>query len=499
MLVIMSSSQSLPELVLPLIPLIPPDIPIWVVGGAIRDHLLGKITYDIDFTVDGDAIRIARSIADRLGGKYFDLDKARGTGRVITQDSEQHTLTFDFARMRGEDIHTDLLGRDFTINAMAVSLLSPFERLDPLGGAKDLMGATLRVCSPSAIEDDPVRALRAVRFASMLDLKMSSETIDQVRDAGSRLAGVSSERIRDEVMRMVGIQRPSSAFRLLDHFQLLTVIFPELEPLRSLTLSKPLMRTALEEALAVVDRLGELLVVLGPVHDPELAANIILAQVTLRLGRFRTNLDRHLERQVASGHQARQLIYLAALYYCAGKTAAQRNATQGNLGHAAFERISADLLSDRAQSLRLSNTEIDQLGKMLRYQNELAQMLTNASPSPRAIYRFFRNTGKAGIEAILLSLASFLGTHMGPAPPKEWETEVQLARELFTAYFEAYEESVKPQPLLQGGDLIQSFGLKPGPLIGRLLELLEEAQVAGEIQTREEALVMARKAIDAGH
>jgi poly(A) polymerase len=100
----MSSPQSLPDLVLPLIPFFPTDIPIWLVGGAVRDHLLKRITYDADFTIDGDAIRVARMVADRLEGKYYTLDKVRGTGRVIAEDSQKNTLTLDFSRMRGEDI-----------------------------------------------------------------------------------------------------------------------------------------------------------------------------------------------------------------------------------------------------------------------------------------------------------------------------------------------------------------------------------------------------------
>jgi poly(A) polymerase len=495
----MSSPQSLPEVVLPLIPFIPMDIPIWLVGGAVRDQLLMRVTYDADFTVDGDAIRVARTVADQLGGKYYTLDKERGTGRVVAEDSRKNRLTLDFSRMRGEDIHADLLARDFTINAMAVSLTPPFERSDPSGGVKDLRDDVLRVCSPSAIADDPVRALRAVRFATMLGLKMSSDTIEHLRDAGLLLVGVSPERIRDELMHILRIPQPGSAFRLLDHFRLLTVVFPELESLRNLTLSSPITRTALENALSTIDRLGELLDVLSPVYDPELAANIILAQATLRLGRFRKSLQRHMERDVASGNSSRQLIFLAALYYNAGLGVDQSKSTGEKPGIDGVERESAELLSERAHSLRLSKIEIDQLRKMLLSQNVLAQLRTTKTVSPRAIYRFFKQTEHAGVEAILLDMAAFLAAQSTPAPPAEWEEVVELARELFSSFFETYEESIAPRPLLNGGDLMQSFDLKPGPQIGRILELLQEAQVADEIQTREEALEWVRSTIDSGN
>jgi tRNA nucleotidyltransferase/poly(A) polymerase len=349
-----------------------------------------------------------------------------------------------------------------------------------------------------AITDDPVRALRAVRFATMLGLKMSPDTIGYLHDAGSILAVVSPERIRDELMQMLGIHRPGSAFRLLDHFGLLTVVFPELKPLRSLTLIEPITRTALEDALSIVDRLGELLDVLGPVYDPELAGNIILAQATLRLGRFRTDLQSHIERLIASGHRSRQLIFLAALYYDTGKGVVQSEDALTRPGFVGVEQESAELLSERAHSLRLSKTEIDQLGKMLLSQMTLANLRTAKTISPREIFHFFKQTGYAGIEGILLSMAAFLAKQSSPAPPAEWEKEVELGRELFTAFFETYEESIAPSPLLNGGDLMQSFDLKPGPQIGRMLELIQEAQVAGEIRTREEALEWVGRTIDEG-
>lgn len=134
----MTLPSRLPETVIKLLPHMERDTPVWLVGGGVRDHLLGRYTVDLDFAVDGDALRMARHLADRLGGYYYVLDKQRGTGRVILEEGPGQRRMLDFACLRGPDINSDLRARDFTINAFAINLRDPEQWLDPTGGSNDL-------------------------------------------------------------------------------------------------------------------------------------------------------------------------------------------------------------------------------------------------------------------------------------------------------------------------------------------------------------------------
>ena len=494
----MSLPSRFPETVLKLLPHMDRDTPVWLVGGAVRDHLLGRYTVDLDFAVDGDALRMARHLADRLGGYYYVLDKQRGTGRVILEEEPGQRRMLDFACLRGPDINSDLRARDFTINAFAINLRDPEQWLDPTGGSNDLKQKILRTCSPNAVADDPVRALRAVRLTTELDLRMEPETLLQVQQAGPGLGRVSPERVRDEVLRILDVHRPGRALRLLAHLSLLFVIFPELADLEGLEQPPPHVYKALEHTLVVVDRLGDLVSMLETGYDPETATDLMLAHVVQRLGRFFEQLSNHLNHTLSYGRKVRQLLFFASLYHDAGKPivrAINSNDPTTIQGH---ENIGAELIEARAAALRMSNSEVRRLGQIVRH--HVRPMILERSPTVtlRAIYRFYRQAGESGVEAILLSLADLLGTHAPLVPQDAWESRVDVAGTLLEAFFEAREERIDPPPLLRGDELIQKMGLTSGPKIGQLLEIIQEAQVAGEVTSPEEALALARRVIAEG-
>lgn len=478
-----------PRSVVDLLPALPPGLRLWLVGGAVRDALLGRPVLDLDFVVDGDALSVARHLADRLGAAFYPLDRERGTGRVIQPDSQR---TLDFAALRAPTIEDDLRARDFTVNALAVRLDQLDRLLDPTGGLQDLKDRRLRACSERAVAEDPVRALRAVRLAAQLEFRMEPATLRQVSAAAQTLDSVAPERLRDEFFRMLDAPRPGRAVRLLDSIGLLLALLPELRSLRGLQQAPPHVLDAWEHTLAAVDRLGDLLAVLGPVHDEEASADLILGQAVLRLGRFRDGLSRHLARQLSTGRQARSLLFLAALYHDAGKPATGQMEEQGRMRFPTHEEWGAVLVGERARRLRLSAAEEARLTTVVRHHMRPAWLAVQPAVSNRAVYRFFRQVGEAGVEVVLLSLADFLATHIPPPPQEEWGRRLEVARALLEAHFEHPEQLIRPPALIRGDDLAAALGLSPGPLVGRLLEQIREAQASGEVTTQAQAIELAR-------
>ncbi len=206
---------------------LPDGLAVYLVGGAVRDALLGRTIHDLDFALERNAIKTARRIADGLKADFYALDAERDTGRVIVNDEDGRRMVLDFASFRGADLESDLKGRDFTLNAIALNL-SDNTLYDPLGGAMDLKEKRLRACSPSAFKDDPVRILRGVRLAANFGFHILPETRKAMKEAVGLLGKVSPERIRDELFRILDGRQPAACLRALEMLGVLDKILPEL-------------------------------------------------------------------------------------------------------------------------------------------------------------------------------------------------------------------------------------------------------------------------------
>jgi poly(A) polymerase len=477
---------------------LPRAAPVWLVVGAIRDALLRHTAHDLDFVVAGRALDAARTVADALSGAFYPLDAERDVGRVVVRREEAEPWVLDFARLRGATLEADLAARDFTFNAIAAPLAEPEALIDPLHGEADLRARRLRLCSPTAVADDPLRGVRAVRLAARLNLHIDPAARAAIRGQAEWLADVSAERRRDEFVRLTGGPRAAAALRALDQLGLLEHLAPELLPLKGL--AQPPEKHALdvwEHTLATMDRLEELLSVLAPVHDEERAADLMLGLAALRLGRYRQALNDHLDRRLDGDRPARWTLALATLLHDIGKPATQSADAAGVIHFYTHESVGAKLAAQRLSELRFSNEEIRRATTIISHHLRPMHMAHAAAPAPaaaahvsrRAVYRFFRDAGAAGVDIALMSLADFWAHFGGNPPPAElWELRLGISAQLLGAYFESHAEMVAPPPLLNGRDLIKSLGLKPGPQLGELLEAAREAQAAGEVKDQAAAL-----------
>lgn len=464
----------------------------FLVGGALRDTLLGLPTYDLDIALSADAIGVARRVADSLGGAFYPLDEERDTARVLLFQPDGSRQILDFAGLRGPDIKSDLRARDFTINALAVALKKPQVLLDPLGGAKDLRAGILRACSDGVFIDDPLRILRGVRQATAYRLRMQPETIRLMRRAIHLLPRISAERVRDEIFRILDGDHPAANFRVMDTLGVLDYIFPEIAALKGVEQSAPHHDDVWSHTINVVSKLEKVLNVLSLQHDPEEAANWHLGFISVQLGRYREEIHQHLVDSITTGRSQRALLFLAALYHDSGKAETGSMDDNGQIRFFKHEIAGWRLIENRARVLRLSNQEIKHVETIVR--NHMRPFyLVQAGPPPnrRSVYRFFRDTGPAGVDICMLSLADTLATY-GPALPREiWADHLTVVRSLLDAWYERQDEEVYPRALLKGGDLINHFGVSPGPQIGELLDVLREAQAAGDVSNRDQALELA--------
>lgn len=472
---------------------VPQELPIYLVGGAVRDLLLERVVHDLDFAMPAATLETARQVANHLGAAYYPLDKERETGRVIWTDPAGGKMILDFALFRGDNLEADLRARDFTINAMALDLRQSRALLDPLGGAADLHAKQLKVCTPTSMMDDSVRILRAIRLAAEYHLHIHQETRQKMRQAVALLPQATPERRRDELFRILQGPQPATCLRALDMIGALPGILPELPALRDLAQSPPHILDAWRHTLDALARLEMVLSALAEVFYPEAASNLYTGELSLRLGRYRQQITDYLATELSEGRNLRGLLFLAALYHDVGKPVTAQVDASGRIRFINHDQVGANLIVQRGRELRLSRLEIDWLSQVVR--NHMRPILLakiESGLSRKAIYRFFRATGTTGVGVILLSLADSWATYGAELSQDVWRKQVDTARALLEAWWENPQESVRPPSYINGDDLMTVFGLEPGPKLGELLENIREAQAMGLIHNREQALDYAR-------
>lgn len=465
-----------------------PD-PIYVVGGAVRDALLNHPIHDIDLATGGDSIRLARQIANHLKGDFFVLDDERGVGRVLF-DAPDGRMMVDVAHLRGTSLMDDLGDRDFTVNSMAVDLKGDLSLLiDPLNGENDSITRQIRRCSPNALSADPVRVLRAVRQSVQFAMHIETETLRDIRSAASELKNSSPERTRDEFFKLLSLSNPAAALRIADKLGLLKIIVPEVSVLHSFQQPAPHNIDAWEHTLSVIQNLTGMLATISYTRTDNTVASFSFGVMAIQLDRYRKQLITHLDTLWPNERPHRALLMFIALMHDVGKSAS--GDTNKNI--AEIDVIKGKITDERTKTLRLSNSERQRITQVVQ---NLDLPLRLDDTNPLAIHRFWRRLGEAGVDVCLLALADHLGIHGAQLKQDSWLIVVERVRVLLEAYYEKHDQLISPPALVDGNQLLSLLGLKPGPIIGQLLDTIREAQVEGTIQSVQDALNLAQSLLD---
>jgi len=403
------------------------NVQVFLVGGCLRDVAMGRPVHDFDFALSGSKEALPVEFASRSGGRFFWLDRERRQARVVSGRAGD-AFTCDFAPIRGRGIHDDLALRDFTINALALPVAHEGGcLLDPLHGMRDIAEGRIRACNSGVFNDDPLRLLRAVRFAATLAFAIDADTWQRMLKHTLLLEGVAGERIRDELFLLLGAPHVAASLEMLRSSGLLPLIIPD------------------------VAYNGEYL--------SNLAGDITFAAETERMldecGRLfpadREQLATRLQRPVEGDIPLLSLLKLAA--FLSGKGARKRImscADRVRLGTKARTELLA--LCDCATSF---------------------PALPEDSPGERVLFRFFRDRTPGGPELVILPLAA------GLISPK-------TAARLVSYYFRDY-RSTDAKLLLSGDQVMDLLAIGPGRQLGLLLEVLREAESSGRVSSVGEA------------
>ena len=412
---------------------------LYLVGGSVRALLLNQSITDLDFALADNAIVFAKAFADKIGEAFVRLEEQPPTARIVIRETR---LTLDFAGFRAETLEADLRLRDLTINAMALDLSSLLAKpavnlIDPCGGFCDLKEQTLRFASEGVVIDDPLRLLRVYRFAAQLGFEIPEPTIDLIRRHRNRLPQVSSERIRDELIKILTVQNAAPYLRHMAETRLLSEIIPEIEELGQNTLDHSLFGLEMFET--------------EPTPDPLLS--------------YQPQIEAYLCEELIYDLCRRQILKLAILLHKGGTEMAVRIMNRLRLGRKAAQLMRC-LVQNHLSLMALIDTD-DQIER-------------------RTTIRFLRDTGDDWLGVLLLFYANLRSS----------QENIHKTDEMMKQIADLYHYEIGPiierGKLITGDDILRTFGMMPGPKIGRILRHVEDLQFEGQIRTPEEALEAAR-------
>jgi len=246
--------------------------------------------------------------------------------------------------------------------------------------------------------------------------------------------------------------------------------------------------TVWHHTLHTLERLQDLLDALLPPYDPDKVANILLAQVSWKLGRYRHALDALLKESLAGFRPVRVLFKMGVLFHDVGKGEVPADHPDPE----AHARVGRLMVQRRMEALRFARAEIRWMARFVAHHMWPRRYTASGLPEPVALHRFFRGAGETGFLIGLLHLANFWAGAGLKVDREAWAHQVDVVRRIGEAWWEHRDEWVFPKPLLRGDDLIQALGRAPGPWVGALLQALQEAQVAGAVKTKAQALAWAR-------
>ena len=449
----------------------------WIVGGAVRDALLGREVVDMDLAVEpGREESAARAVAKAAGAAAFPLSEEFGTWRVVPRDEAWH---LDVTRLRADSIEADLRLRDFTLNALAIPLADPdAEPIDPTGGLADIQSRVLRVASVEAFADDPLRLLRAARIAGALDLEIEPQTVELARAESGRAGEPAGERRLAELRLLVRADDPIRALELLDELGATGGVLPELEALRGVEQNP---NHHLDVHGHTIEVLRQLLIV---EEDLDRYAGA-------SAGELRELLAQPLGDEFTRGDALR----LGALLHDAGKPAT-KGESAGYVTFIGHDSVGADIVDAALGSLKASRALRRHVAGLARHHLHLGFMVYERPLPRRRLYEYLRTCGDVAPDVTLLTAADRMSARGSGAvaAPEMIEAHLELVREVLPDALE-WQRSGPPALPLPGDELAREAGVPEGPELGKLIEEVQAALFAGEVESRDEVITHARETL----
>ncbi len=441
----------------------------WIVGGTVRDLLLDRQVDDVDVVVTSPAERVAKQVATDVSGDVFSLSDKFGTWRVIGPGREWQV---DLSPAKDGDIEVDLKQRDFTVNAIAVPV-NGGEAIDPTGGLKDLEDRCLRVTSENAYRNDPLRVLRLARISCEYGLKAEKNSFILAGRHCDGLEKISGERIFYELRKLITMDEVLAGLELLDQVGGLEVILPEVSALKDIGQTPYHHLDAYDHTFEVLRQL------------------VLIEKDSSAFGDFADQVNERLNESLADDLSFRQALRFGAIFHDLGKSNTHAVRGDGRVTFMGHDREGRIMTADICRRLKTSSRLSTYLQGLTLRHLRLGFLVHERPLTRRHVYQYIKICEPVALEVTVLSVADRLATQGERTKQRVIDNHLVLAREMIGHILE-WRAQLPRKPLVTGGELTEELAFEPGPIVGQLLNILDEAQYAGDIKTRDEALNLAR-------
>ena len=453
---------------------------LYVVGGWLRDKMLDRPNSDLDIAAPKDPLKLAKSFSKAVSGHMITLDDDNKIYRVIVKDCGFLEYV-DFAKFKGPDIVSDLRKRDFSVNSFAAKIskdgtLDLKNLIDPCGGAADLKKRSLRISYSKSFRDDPLRMLRAFRIAAETGFSIDPATLKAVKQNSKLISDSAPERVKDELIKILSRDDSARWITELESATLLERLIPEIIPM------KKSARNFYFHPKGLWQHCFETLV----------SMEALFLNLAEYFGQHAKEMSGHLETLVSTGVNRKTVLKLTAILHDSAKPecAVRSGGKTRFLGHEEKGAAKAQKIFAR---LKMGRKET-QIAKVL-VENHMrpVSLSQTGTVTQRASFRLFRDIGDNTPDLLLLALADWHSyKRIKTNKPKNLKMQEAILRELIARYYALSEKKDAPR-LMDGNILMKKLKLKPGPIIGHLLKVTQEAQALGKIHNTAEAAALASK------
>lgn len=437
---------------------------VYIIGGSIRDILLGRTPSDYDIAVKGNPEEFAQKMASNRAGHVVEMGKSgQKIFRVILG---QHI--FDISSLNGATIENDLGQRDFTVNAMAYALSSGVI-IDCMGGLQDLADRNIRMVSKTIFKKDPIRLIRAYRMSASLAFDIEKHTASAIKNEAKRIKNSAGERIRVEFFKILGTANSYDYLSQMAETELLTAIFPDLSPLKGCLQNNHHTYAAFEHTMKAYQHLETIMNDFGsylpnismPIHQTMDAIKTILLKCSI-------------------------------LLHDIGKPSVKTIDNRGNTHFYGHAKKGADMAQKISQRLKFAVREMRFIDFIIR--NHLKPLFLFASHQKKTLKRngltrFFIKSGDNLPYLLLHAMADIMAKQAG----KTNQAFISFIKEIMYDFFYHFRPKSEKPRLITGHDLIHVFAMTPSPLFKIILNLVEEARLTNRIHSRAEALKLVRE------
>lgn len=441
----------------------------YMVGGSVRDVLLGRKPTDYDMVVMSDPAQQAEALVRAHGGRWVALGKA---GRTIHRTILPGVIV-DIAAAAGPDIETDLLKRDFTVNALAWDLRS-HRLIDPAGGVPDMTQRTLRRVSPTAFHADPLRMLRAFRLGAQLGFETDGHTREAIARQASTIVDAAAERICHELFKMFEVRGCAAHLMEMAGTGLLDAVFPELSSMRGCVQNRHHRHDAYTHSLQAFGHLEDLLANLSGAF-PDTASPLAAHFTPGRMARLK----------------------FALLLHDIGKPATQSSGPGGERHFYGHERVGSAMAARIGNRLKMNRRATEYVMAVIRHHLRPLQLFSahgNGALTRRGMTRFYVACGPRTPDVLVGAMADMRAKGAGNG--RTTDGFHRFIETMLAAYWGQFQAAARTPPLITGRDLIEAFALEPSPLFRKILSQVEEDRLAGEIGSRQEAMARVRRYLE---